>query len=95
MSAVSRPRRGIVTAFGGRTAHAALVARQMARPCIVGCRGLSLDLVRRRAWFAGTAVDEGNCLSIDGEAGTVYLGRGQIAVERPAALLAEIGRLHA
>jgi pyruvate, orthophosphate dikinase len=86
---------GIVTAVGGRTAHAALVARQMGRPCIVGCSALSLDPARRRAWFAGTAVDEGDWLSMDGEAGTVYLGRGQITAERPEAVLAEVRRWQA
>jgi len=83
---------GIVTAVGGRTAHAALVARQMGRPCVVGCRGLTIDLAHRRACFAEAAVDEGDWLSIDGEAGTVHLGRGQIAVERPQAALAELQR---
>jgi pyruvate, orthophosphate dikinase len=64
----------------------------MGRPCVVGCRGLTIDLTHRRACFAETAVDEGDWLSIDGEAGTVHLGRGQITVERPQAALAELQR---
>ena len=81
---------GIITAIGGRTAHAALVARQMGKPCIVGCSGLSIDVAGRRAQLAGAAIKEGDWLSIDGEASAIYLGRGEIVTERPEAELAEI-----
>src|SRR5208282_3773535 len=54
---------GIVTAIGGRTAHAALVARQMGKPCIVGCAELSIDVAGRRAQLAGVAIKEGDWLS--------------------------------
>jgi pyruvate,orthophosphate dikinase len=81
---------GIVTAIGGRTAHAALVARQMDRPCVVGCDTLDIDLAARRARLAGQSIEEGDWLSIDGEAGAVYRGRGTIKVERLEAELAEI-----
>ena len=81
---------GIVTAIGGRTAHAALVARQMGKPCIVGCSGLSIDVAGRCAQLAGAAVKEDDWLSIDGETGAIYLGRGEIVTERPEAELAEI-----
>jgi pyruvate, orthophosphate dikinase len=83
---------GIVTAIGGRTAHAALVARQMGKPCIVGCSELSIDVAGRRARLAGVAIKEGDWLSIDGEAGAIYLGRGEVIAERPEAELAEIER---
>jgi pyruvate,orthophosphate dikinase len=83
---------GIVTAVGGRTAHAALVARQMGKPCVVGCTGLSIDAVRHNARLSGTAIGEGDWLSIDGGSGAIYLGRGQVAVERPEAELAQIRR---
>ncbi len=83
---------GIVTAVGGRTAHAALVARQMAKPCVVGCAALTVDVSGRRAHFADAAVKEGDWLSIDGEAGAIYLGRCEVAAERPEAELAEIER---
>jgi len=86
---------GIVTAIGGRTAHAALVARQMGKPCIVGCTALSIDLRARVAEFAGAAIREGDWLSIDGEAGAIYLGRGEVVAERPEAELAEIERWRA
>jgi len=83
---------GIVTAVGGRTAHAALVARQMAKPCIVGCATLTVDAASHSAQLAGTRIKEGDWLTIDGEAGAIYLGRCEIAVERPDAELAEIAR---
>ena len=84
--------RGIVTAVGGRTAHAALVARQMGKPCVVGCAGLEIDVENRRAELRGAPIKEGDWLSIDGEAGTIYLQRCDVAVERPDAELAEIER---
>jgi pyruvate, orthophosphate dikinase len=81
---------GIVTAAGGRTAHAALVARQMGKPCIVGCTDLSVDLQSHSARLAGTTIDEGDWLSIDGGSGAIYLGRGNIVVDQPEAELAQI-----
>ena len=82
---------GIITAVGGRTAHAALVARQMDKPCIVGCAMLAIDMASRRVRFAGTAVEEGTWLSIDGETGAIYRGRHKVVSELPEADLAEIG----
>ncbi len=81
---------GIVTAIGGRTAHAALVARQMGKPSVVGCAGLQIDSAGHDARLAGTAIKEGDWLSIDGEAGTVYRGRAKVVIERPQSDLAEI-----
>ncbi len=83
---------GVLTAIGGRTAHAALVARQMAKPCVVGCDSLRIDLSARRAQIAGAAIEEGDWISIDGDAGAIYLGRGEIVEERPEAELAELAR---
>jgi pyruvate, orthophosphate dikinase len=83
---------GIVTAIGGRTAHAALVARQMAKPCIVGCTDLNVDVAGRGASLAGVAIKEADWLSIDGETGAIYLGRCNVVADRPDAELAEIER---
>lgn len=83
---------GIVTAVGGRTAHAALVARQMDKPCIVGCADLAVDANARRAQLPLAVLREGDWLSIDGDAGTIYLGRGTILSERPETELAEVER---
>jgi pyruvate, orthophosphate dikinase len=83
---------GIVTAVGGRTAHAALVARQMGKPCVVGCDRTAVDIARRRAQFATAAVAEGEWISIDGDSGEVYLGRREVVTERPEGELAEVER---
>jgi len=81
---------GIVTAIGGRTAHAALVARQMGKPSIVGCSELEVDPLAQTVKLAGQPVKEGDWLSIDGEAGTIFRGRGKIEAERLAALQSEV-----
>jgi len=83
---------GILTAAGGRTAHAALVARQMGKPCVVGCAALSVDAANRTASVAGKPINGGDWLTIDGETGAIYLGQVKVAVERPDAELAEIER---
>jgi pyruvate,orthophosphate dikinase len=83
---------GIVTARGGRTAHAALVARQLDKPCVVGCAELSVDATAHCARLAEATIKEGEWVSIDGNAGTIYLGRGQVVLNRPEAELAEIER---
>lgn len=83
---------GIVTAVGGRTAHAALVARQMAKPSVVGCAALEIDAAGQHARLGGSPIKEGEWLSIDGEGGFIYRGRGKIAVEKPDAELREVAR---
>ena len=86
---------GIVTAVGGRTAHAALVARQMGKPCVVGCIGMTVDVATRRARLAGSAIQEGDWISVDGHDGGIYLGRREIVLGRPEAELAEVARWRA
>jgi pyruvate, orthophosphate dikinase len=83
---------GIVTAKGGCTAHAALVARQMGKPAVVGCEGLVVDPDARVARVNGRTIGEGDWMSIDGDNGAVYRGRAAIIRERPAAELAELDR---
>jgi pyruvate, orthophosphate dikinase len=83
---------GILTALGGRTAHAALVARQLGKPCIVGCSELAIDETNRCAKLAGTPIREGDWLSINGNTGIIHLGRGTVLTERPEMELTEIER---
>ena len=83
---------GIVTAVGGRTAHAALVARQMDKPCIVGCAELAVDVDARCARLPQAVLNEGDWLSIDAGAGALYLGRAGIVCDRPEAELAQVER---
>jgi pyruvate,orthophosphate dikinase len=81
---------GIVTAVGARTSHAALVARQMGKPCVVGCHALKIDAVARQAQLANATLSEGDWITIEGDAGQLYLGRCQVVETRPEAELAEI-----
>src|SRR5256884_304932 len=65
---------GILTAHGGMTSHAAVVARGMGKPCVAGCEALSIDLDARTITLAGRSVAEGEVLTIDGGTGRVILG---------------------
>ncbi len=65
---------GVLTARGGRTSHAALVARQFGKPAIVGVSDLEVDIEKRCIKIADQVIEEGDWISIDGTHGTVYLG---------------------
>ena len=65
---------GILTSRGGKTSHAAVVARGMGKPCIVGAAELSIDYDARRCAAGGVTVSEGDVITIDGSSGTVYIG---------------------
>jgi pyruvate,orthophosphate dikinase len=67
--------KGILTSRGGRTSHAALVARQFGKPAVVGVAALELDLDNRRMTVDRRVIEEGDWISIDGTAGEVYLGQ--------------------
>jgi pyruvate,orthophosphate dikinase len=66
---------GILTSRGGKTSHAAVVARGMGKPCVVGCSGISIDPVERLFRAGGVVVREGDLITIDGGSGKVYLGQ--------------------
>ncbi len=66
---------GILTARGGMTSHAALVARQMGKVCVAGCTALNIDYVARRLDANGKVVREGDWISIDGTTGEVLEGK--------------------
>ncbi len=65
---------GILTAKGGVSSHAALVARQMGKVCICGASALQIDYAKKSVSAGGQVFKEGDYLSIDGTAGTVYAG---------------------
>ena len=67
--------RGILTARGGMTSHAAVVARGMGKPCVCGAADLSVDYAERCFTAGGTRVAEGEVITIDGGTGQVMLGR--------------------
>lgn len=80
---------GVLTAVGGRTAHAAVVARQLGKACLVGCAGLAFA-ADGSVRLGDAPLALGDWLSLDGETGEVFLGRRSIIVERPLAEIAEI-----
>jgi pyruvate,orthophosphate dikinase len=66
---------GILTSRGGRTSHAALVARQFGKPAVVGVSKMRIDLDKRVIAVDGREIQEGDWISIDGTRGEVYLGQ--------------------
>jgi pyruvate, orthophosphate dikinase len=66
---------GILTTRGGRTSHAALVARQFGKPAVVGVSALEVDLVGHRATVGDLVIGEGDWVSLDGSTGEVFLGQ--------------------
>jgi pyruvate,orthophosphate dikinase len=66
--------KGILTARGGATSHAAVVARGMGKPCVAGVEVLNIDLTKREMSVNGTVVREGDEISIDGATGEVFVG---------------------
>lgn len=83
---------GLLTAVGGRTSHAAVVARQLNKVCLVGCEGLSIDLANRSCLIGGRKFLEGDLLCLDANSGRVFAGRPQLSVEKPVEYLAEVER---
>ena len=67
--------KGILTAFGGASSHAALVSRQMGKVCIVGCGSLDIDYHKETVVVAGKTLKPGDWISIDGFSGEVYEGK--------------------
>jgi len=65
---------GILTARGGSTSHAAVVARGLGLPCVAGCSALSIDLAKRVMVVGDRSVKEGDFISIDGTTGEVFAG---------------------
>jgi pyruvate,orthophosphate dikinase len=82
--------RGILTARGGMTSHAAVVARGMGRPCVSGAGGISIDSSARVLRTEGRTLHEGDIVTIDGSAGEVMAGR--VATVEPE-LVGDFGTL--
>ncbi|HEY8736437.1 MAG TPA: pyruvate, phosphate dikinase, partial [Candidatus Dormibacteraeota bacterium] len=66
--------KGVLTARGGKTSHAAVVARGMGKPCVAGAESLKVDLTKRLFSVSGTTVKEGDLITINGSTGDVILG---------------------
>jgi len=65
---------GILTSRGGKTSHAAVVARGMGKPCVAGAEGIAVDVAMREAMIGDTIIHEGDMITIDGTTGRLYLG---------------------
>ena len=64
----------ILTSRGGKTSHAAVVARGMGKPCVAGAEGIEVDTIARRAYIGDVTIKEGDTITIDGTSGAIYLG---------------------
>ncbi len=69
------PAVGILTSRGGSSSHAAVVARQMGKPCIAGAEEIDIDVANQTLTANGTTLREGDWLSLDGSTGEVFAGR--------------------
>jgi pyruvate,orthophosphate dikinase len=65
---------GILTSRGGKTSHAAVVARSMGKPCVSGCEAIVIDNLAKEALISGKTLREGDMITIDGSTGNVYQG---------------------
>jgi len=66
--------KGVLTAHGGMTSHAAVVARGMGKPCVAGCEGLEIDVATKEVTLGGHTLHEGDVITIDGGTGRVIIG---------------------
>ena len=85
------PSRGILTSEGGKSSHAALVARSMGKPCVVGCGKLKVDYEGKKCVANGVTIREGDPITIDGSSGNVFVGevptiKPKIPIEWPILL---------
>jgi len=74
---------GILTATGGKTSHAAVVARGWGKCCVVGCEALDIDYAAKKMHANGRVITEGDWLTLDGNEGTVYSGEVPLARPEP------------
>jgi pyruvate, orthophosphate dikinase len=74
---------GILTAHGGMTSHAAVVARGMGKPCIAGCEELKVDARARKATLGERELEEGEVITIDGGSGEVIVGEVPLVPPQP------------
>jgi pyruvate, orthophosphate dikinase len=86
---------GVLTSAGCRTAHAAVIARQLGKVCLVGCSALQVQPDSTGCILGDQALSAGETLTLDAETGRVYPGRLAVVRERPEKELAEIARWRA
>lgn len=84
---------GLLTQRGARTSHAAVVARQLGKVCLVGCNELQIDEAARTIRTGDTTLHEGELITLDGNEGVFYAGAAQIEIKYPEELLARLDML--
>ena len=84
---------GILTTVGSKTSHAAVVARQLNKVCLIGCSTLKIDIDKRICFFSEKKLNEGEIISIDGNTGNIYKGEITFRVEQPVGLINEIEKI--
>jgi pyruvate, orthophosphate dikinase len=87
---------GVLTTFGGRTSHAAVVARQLGKVCLVGCAALRVNEAAKTCQIGDTSFRDGDVITLDGETGLIYAGEVPFVTERPDAEIALVDswRIH-
>ncbi|MFI4941591.1 MAG: PEP/pyruvate-binding domain-containing protein, partial [Burkholderiales bacterium] len=86
---------GLLTQRGARTSHAAVVARQLGKVCLVGCETLRIDLTARTIRFGETVFSEGDVVTLDGNEGAIYSGALDAVMMPDEALLERLRALRA
>lgn len=84
---------GLLTARGARTSHAAVVARELGKVCLVGCDRLEIDLSHRKVRLADADLAEGAMLTLDGNTGAIFLGVARTVQVPPTELLQRLDSL--
>lgn len=84
---------GLLTQRGARTSHAAVVARQLGKVCLVGCESLAIDEPGRSVSVGGRELREGDLITLDGNEGVVYAGTIRMEERIPQELLDRLERL--
>ena len=81
---------GVLTARGGKTSHAAVVARGFGIPCVAGAETLAVDTTARRFKIGDVVVSEGDTITMDGSTGNVYLGELKLIAPEVSGSLGEL-----
>jgi len=84
---------GLLTQRGARTSHAAVVARQLGKVCLVGCTDLNIDETARTIQIGNTTLREGEPITLDGNAGAFYAGETRVELQYPEELLSRLKAL--
>lgn len=85
---------GLLTHRGARTSHAAVVARQLGKVCLVGCEALAIDEAGHTIQLGEQTLHEGDMLTLDGNEGAIFPGLVKTTTEEPVELLARLAQLH-